>query len=64
MIYNKNNMDYIRTSKEILKEWCEKNMSTHTDWTGTRVETKYECNSVDDFVEKLYEFLEDNHGRC
>lgn len=57
-------MDSIRTTKEILKEWCEKNMATHTDWTGTRVETKNKCNSVDDFVDKLYEFLEDNHWKC
>lgn len=57
-------MDSIRTTKEILKEWCEKNMDTHTDWTGTRVETKNKCNSVDDFVDKLYEFLEDNDWKC
>jgi hypothetical protein len=54
-------MDSIRTTKEILKEWCEQNMATHTDWTGTRVETKYKCNSIDDFVDKLYKFLEDNY---
>ena len=57
-------MDSIRTSKEILKEWCEQNMATHTDWTGTRVETKNKCNSVDDFVNKLFDYLEDNHWKC
>ena len=57
-------MEHIFTSKEILKEWCEKNLSTHTDWTGTRVETKNKCGSVDEFVDKLYEYLEDNHHRC
>lgn len=57
-------MESIRTSKEILKEWVEANMSTHTDWTGTRVETKYKCESLDEFVDKLYEYLEDNHWRC
>ena len=31
-------MNSYRTSKEIIREWCEKNMSTHTDWTGTRVD--------------------------
>ena len=61
MIYIKDNMDSIRTTKDILKEWCEQNMATHTDWTGTRVETKNKCNSVDDFVDKLYKFLEDNY---
>lgn len=64
MIYIKDNMDSIRTTKKILKEWCEKNMDTHTDWTGTRVETKNDCNSVDDFVDKLFEHLEDNNWRC
>ena len=57
-------MDSIRTTKEILKEWCEQNMATHTDWTGTRVETKDNCNSVDDFVDNLFEHLEDNHWKC
>jgi hypothetical protein len=57
-------MGHIFTSKEILKEWCEKNLSTHTDWTGTRVETKYKCESIDDFVDDLYEYIEDNHYRC
>ena len=54
-------MDSIRTTKEILKEWCERNLDTHTDWTGTRVETKDNCNSVDDFLDKLFDHLEDNH---
>ena len=57
-------MSSIRITKEMLKEWCEQNMAPHTDWTGTRVETKNKCNSVDDFVDKLYEFLEKNNWRC
>lgn len=57
-------MESIFTSKEILKEWVEANMDTHTDWTGTRVETKNECDSIDEFVDKLYEYLEDNHWKC
>jgi hypothetical protein len=57
-------MDHIFTNKEILKEWCEQNLSTHTDWTGTRVETKNRCESVEKFVDKLYNYLEDNHYRC
>lgn len=57
-------MEYIRTAKEILKEWCEQNMATHTDWTGTRVETKHTCNSVDDFVDELFKYLDDNDWRC
>lgn len=57
-------MEHILTSKEILKEWCEKNLARHTDWTGTRIETKNKCNSVDEFVDKLFDYLEDNHYRC
>ena len=57
-------MESIRTSKEILKEWVEENMSTHTDWTGTRVETKYKYDSIDEFVDNLYGYLENNHYRC
>ena len=54
-------MESIRTSKEILKEWVELNMSTHTDWTGTRVETKCKCESLEEFTDKLYKYLSDNH---
>ncbi len=56
-------MTSIRTSKEILKEWVEANMDTHTDWTGTRVETKHKCESLEEFIDKLYEYLSDNHYR-
>ena len=57
-------MDSCRTTKEIIREFCEKEMSTHTDWAGTRVETKDKCESVDEFAERLYNFLEDNHWRA
>jgi hypothetical protein len=56
-------MDSIRTSKEILKEWCEKNMNVHSDWTGTRVETKDSCFSINEFVDKLWNYLEDESDR-
>lgn len=56
-------MESARTSKQIIREWAEKNMNTHTDWTGTRVETKYECESIEEFVNKLYEHICDNHYR-
>lgn len=57
-------MESIRTSKEILKEWVEANMVTHTDWNGTRVETEYKCDSLDKFIDILYKYLETNHYRC
>lgn len=56
-------MDIKRTSKEIIREWCEKNLSTHTDWTGTRVETNTKCESIDEFVNKLFDYIEDNTHR-
>lgn len=56
-------MNIKRTSKEIIKEWCEKNLSTHTEWTGTRVETKYKCQSVDEFIDNLFDYIEDNTWR-
>lgn len=51
---------YYRVNEKIIREFCKKHMSTHTDWTGTRVETKHHCESVDDFVKKLMEYIEDN----
>jgi hypothetical protein len=57
-------MESIRTSKAILKEWAEKHMNTHTDWSGTRVETTIECETIDSFVDILYNYLEENHYRC
>ena len=54
-------MEPIRISKQIIKEWVEKNMDTHTDWTGTRVETKYKCDSLEEFVNKLYEYICNNY---
>lgn len=53
-------MTTLRVNEKIIREFCEKHMSTHTDWTGTRVETKYSCESVDDFVKNLIQYIEDN----
>lgn len=53
-----------RTNEEIIREFCEQHLTTHTDWTGTRVETKHKCEGVDEFVKKLMQHIEDNHGRC
>ena len=47
-------------SKKKLKDWCDRYMDTHTDWTGTRVETVNECESVEEFVDKLYDYLSNN----
>lgn len=51
-------MKRIRITKHILEEWCEKNMNVHSDWTGTRVETNNTCSTIDEFVDKLWDYLE------
>lgn len=56
-------MKTIQTNKCILKDWCEKNMNVHTDWTGTRVETQNTCVSIDEFVDKLCDYLEEESYR-
>lgn len=59
-------MESIRTSKEILKNWFEKNMirDPRTDRTRAKYETINEYASIDVLVDCLYEYLEDNHWRC
>ena len=56
-------MKRIQVSKEVWKEWCEKNLHVHTDWTGTRVETINTCLSIDEFVDKLWDYLEEESNR-
>lgn len=56
-------MKRIQISKFILEEWCERNMSVHTDWTGTRVETINACSSIDEFVDKLWDYLEEESNK-
>jgi len=53
-------MTTFRVNEEIIRTFCKTHMSTHTDWTGTRVETKHECESVDKFVKQLMNCIEDN----
>ena len=56
-------MKRIQVNRFILEEWCEKNMNVHTDWTGTRVETQNTCGSIEEFVNKLWNYLEDASDR-
>ena len=46
--------------KELIMKFCEDRLHTHTDWTGTYVETQYKCESVDFFVNKLLNYIEEN----
>jgi hypothetical protein len=44
---------------EKVKRWLKNN----TDWVGTRVETVNEMESVNEFVEKLWNYLEEESYR-
>lgn len=44
--------------KDKLAKFCYDNMHTHTDWTGTRVETISEYESVFSFINQLIEHIE------
>ena len=46
--------------KELIRQFCYENLRTHTDWTGTYVETRYKCKSVDNFVNKLLNYIEEH----
>jgi hypothetical protein len=52
-------MARIQINKNMLEEWCEKNMHAHTDWAGTRVETNNTCFFISEFVDKLWIYLEE-----
>ena len=52
-------METIKINKEILEKWCFDNLQKHEDWTGTRVETQNHCESVLEFIDKLYTYLEE-----
>lgn len=54
--------DYIVITKDRLREWCEKYLDTHEDWTGTRVETVNNMESVEEFVDSLYGYLEEKYN--
>jgi len=56
-------MNRIQITKYILSEWCERNLDTHTDWVGTRVETVNEMESIDEFVDKLWNYLEEESDK-
>lgn len=57
-------MTSYRTNEEIIRKFCEENLTTYNDHYGTWVETKHTCSSVDEFVKKLMQHIEDNHGKC
>ncbi len=46
--------------KELIIEFCKNNLHTHTDWTGTYVETQYKCDSVEEFIDKFINHIKEN----
>ena len=45
--------------KELIIEFCKNNLHTLTDWTGTRVETRFEYESVEKFIEIFFNSIEE-----
>ena len=43
-----------------ITEFFENNLHTHTDCTGTRVETRFECESVEEFIDKFMNHIREN----
>lgn len=56
-------MKTIQITKQILNEWIDEHLSTHSDWTGTRVETINTCDSLDEFLELLWNYLEEESDK-
>lgn len=56
-------MDNCKTNRDTIKEWCERCLATHTDWTGTRVETKHKCESVEEFIDSLWGHIVNNQWK-
>lgn len=53
-------MENYRVNRKIITEFFEDNLHTHTDWTGTYVETRYKCESVEEFINKFLEYIREN----
>ena len=44
--------------KKRIVEFLKENLHAHTDWTGIYVETQYKCESVEEFIDKFFNFIE------
>lgn len=49
-----------KQDKEKIAKFLIENLCTHTDWTGTYVETTYKCESVAEFIRKLFNAIEED----
>lgn len=56
VVFKDNNMT--QDDKEHIIEFCKNNLHTHTDWTGTRVETVDKYENVEEFIDELFNYIE------
>ncbi len=49
----------LQKDKEKIAKFLKDNLRTHTDWTGTYVETQYKCDSVEKFIEIFFNSIEE-----
>lgn len=54
------NMENYRINRKIVTEFFKENLHTHTDWTGTYVETQFKCDSVEEFIDKFMNYISEN----
>ena len=47
-------------NRKLIEEFFEDNLYTHTDWTGTYVETRYKCESIEEFIDKFMDYIMEN----
>lgn len=47
--------------KQVLEKtlkWFQENLQPHTDWTGTRIETRFKCESLDELFNSFKKSIE------
>ena len=49
-----------KEDKDKIIDFYKINLHTHTDQTGTYVETTYKCDSVDEFISKLLNHIDND----
>lgn len=48
--------------KQVLEKtlkWFQENLQPHTDWTGTRIETRFKCESLDELFNLFKKSMEE-----
>ena len=53
-------MEKITTTKDKIKEFLEKELKIHTDWTGSGLELKHRNWSIEDITNAMFEYLKEN----